>query len=318
VIKEDVLKQLPYVLAGTDFSKLGKKYSGKVRDVYEAGDKLYLVASDRLSAFDRVLALVPFKGQVLSQVSAWWFRQTENLVPNHLISTPDPNVVVAKKLKMFPLEVIVRSYLTGVTSTAIWTAYSKGERIFCGHALPDGLKKNQKLPKPLLTPSTKNDQHDESISPTEVVNRNLVPQKIWDDIAEKALKLFKAGQEIALTHGLILVDTKYEFGVDESGNVCVGDEIHTPDSSRFWIAKTYEERMANGLEPENIDKEFVRLWFKENSDPYADEKLPKAPGELIVELSMRYIQLYEMITGESFVCEIGDSLERIKKNLLLF
>ncbi len=313
--KELIHKQLTDVLAETDFTELGKKYAGKVRDVYDAGDKLYLIASDRLSAFDRILALVPFKGQVLSQVSAWWFRKTESIVPNHLIGTPDPNVVVAKKLKMFPLEVIVRSYLTGVTSTAIWTAYAKGERTFCGHPLPEGLVKNQKLPTPLLTPSTKNDLHDESISPTEVVTRGLATQKEWNEIAEKALKLFKAGQEIALAHGLILVDTKYEFGIDDKGEIVVGDEIHTPDSSRFWIASTYEERFMKNKEPENIDKEFVRLWFKENSDPYKDKELPKAPEELIVELSSRYIKLYEMITGETFVAENGNALKRIELNL---
>jgi phosphoribosylaminoimidazole-succinocarboxamide synthase len=315
VSDEIIKKQINFTLKETNFEKLGKKYKGKVRDVYIADDKIFLIATDRQSAFDRNLANIPFKGQVLTQTSAFWFEKTKDILPNHVIDVPDPNVVVCKKLKVFPVEVVVRGYITGVTSTAAWTAYQKGERNFCGNTLPEGLKKNQKFDKPIITPTTKSEEHDEKISGEEIVKRGLMTQEQWDFVADKALKLFERGTEIAAENGLILVDTKYEFGYDEKDNIYLIDEIHTPDSSRFWIKETYEERFSKGEEPESIDKEFLRLWFTKHCDPYKDEKLPDAPEELVVELSKRYIKLYEMITGNEFKAEVGDVSGRIERNL---
>ncbi len=312
---ELIKKQINFALKETNLSKLGKRYKGKVRDVYIAKDKIFLVATDRQSAFDRNLASIPFKGQVLTQTSYFWFENTKDIIQNHIISMPDPNVVMCRKLKVFPVEVIVRGYITGVTSTSAWTAYEKGERNFCGNVLPEGLKKNQKFKKPIITPTTKSEEHDEKISQEEIVNKGLMTREQWDFVADKALKLFQRGTEVASKNGLILVDTKYEFGYDKGGNIYLIDEIHTPDSSRFWIKKTYKERFSNNEEPEYIDKEFLRLWFKDHCDPYKDKKLPQAPENLIIELSKRYIKLYEMVTGRKFKTEIGDVSERIKGNL---
>jgi phosphoribosylaminoimidazole-succinocarboxamide synthase len=312
---EKIKEQIKHTLKETDFPSLGKKYKGKVRDVYDADDKIFLISTDRQSAFDRNLANIPFKGQVLTQISAFWFENTKDIIPNHVIDVPDPNVVVCKKLKVFPVEFVIRGYITGVTSTSAWTAYSKGERNFCGNILPDGLKKNQKFDKPIITPTTKSEEHDEKISAEEIVKRGLMTQEQWDFVADKTKKLFQRGTEIAAKHGLILVDTKYEFGYDEQGNIFLIDEIHTPDSSRYWIEQSYEDRLHMGKEPENIDKEFLRLWFKEHCDPYKDKVLPEAPEELVIELSRRYIGLYEMITGKLFKAEVGDVKQRIENNL---
>ncbi len=311
----EIRQQINFTLKETDFPNLGKKYPGKVRDVYIAKDRIFLIATDRQSAFDRILARIPFKGQVLTQTSAYWFEQTKDIIKNHVIDVPDPNVVVCKKLKVFPVEVVVRGYITGVTSTAAWTAYEKGERNFCGNILPEGLKKNQKFEKPIITPTTKSEQHDEKISGEEIVKRNLMTNQQWDFIADKTLKLFERGTDIAAKNGLILVDTKYEFGYDKGGDIFLIDEIHTPDSSRFWTKNTYAQRFARGEEPENIDKEFLRLWFTKHCDPYKDEVLPEAPEELVIELSKRYIKLYEMITGNEFKAKVGDVKKRIEKNL---
>jgi len=315
ISEEQIRKQIHFTLKETDFPELGKKYRGKVRDVYVADDKIFLISTDRQSAFDRNLANIPFKGQVLTQTSAFWFEHTKDIIQNHVIDVPDPNVVVCKKLKVFPVELVIRGYITGVTSTAAWTAYKKGERNFCGNILPEGLKKNQKFERPIITPTTKSDEHDEKISSDDIVKRGLMTLEQWNFVAEKTQMLFQAGTKIAAKNGLILVDTKYEFGYDEDGNIYLIDEIHTPDSSRFWIKDTYEERFSKREEPENIDKEFLRLWFTEHCDPYKDKVLPDAPIELIIELSRRYIQLYEMITGKTFKAEVGDVKERIKKNL---
>ncbi|EKD78794.1 MAG: hypothetical protein ACD_41C00264G0008 [uncultured bacterium] len=311
-----IQQQLKNCLTETDFSQLGKKYHGKVRDTYDAGDRLILITTDRQSAFDRILAAIPFKGQVLNQMSAWWFDQTKDIVPNHVITVPDPNVLVAKKSQVFPVEFVVRGYLSGVTSTSAWMAYSKGERIFCGNVLPDGMVKNQAFAQPIITPTTKSDVHDEKISPTEIVQRDLMSQADWDTCARYSLAIFQRGQQLAQQHGLILVDTKYEFGKLPDGTIILIDEVHTPDSSRYWLANTYQEKFTKGAEPDNIDKEFLRLWFMEHCDPYKDKELPPAPDDLVVELSARYIQLYEMITGQEFVYpDSSNILDRIKQNL---
>lgn len=296
---------------------LGKKYQGKVRDTYDLGERLLLVTTDRLSAFDRVLASVPFKGQALNLTSAWWFEKTEHIIPNHVIAIPDPNVTLAKKCNVLPIEFVVRGYISGTTSTSLWAQYQKGVRDYCGHTFPDDLKKNQKLAKPVLTPTTKDDSHDKPVSAAYILQSGLVTEADWEIASNAALQLYQFGVETAAKHGLILVDTKYEFGKDEQGNIILIDEIHTPDSSRYWIAENYAERFAQGLEPENIDKEFLRLWFAKNCDPYHDKELPKAPDELIATLSARYIQLYEMITGNDFYYpqqKIGIE-QRIKRNI---
>ncbi len=298
--------------------QVGKKRVGKVRDTYELDDKLILVTTDRQSAFDRVLASIPFKGQVLNQTSAWWFEQTKHIVPNHVISVPDPNVTIGKKCAVFPVEFVVRGYITGTTDTSAWVNYAKGVRDYCGNTLPEGLRKNQPFDRPIVTPTTKDDKHDRLISPKEITDEGLMSQADWEYVSGKALELFAFGQEMAARHGLILVDTKYEFGKDADGIITIVDEMHTPDSSRYWLAQSYEERLTAGKEPENIDKEFLRLWFKEHCDPYADKELPPAPEELVVELSRRYIQLYEMITGKQFQFpDIQFPIsKRIEKNLV--
>jgi phosphoribosylaminoimidazole-succinocarboxamide synthase len=312
--KEIIKANLKNCLTETNFEGLGEFKKGKVRDTYIQSDKLILVTTDRQSAFDRILAAVPFKGQVLNQVSAFWFEQTKDIIGNQIIAVPDPNVTIAKKCKVFPVEVVVRGYITGSTDTSAWMAYSKGERLFCGNVLPEGMKKNQKFSEPIITPTTKSEEHDEKISAEEIVKRGLVSQEKWDTISKAALAVFKRGQEIAAKNGLILVDTKYEFGEDAEGNILLIDEVHTPDSSRYWIASTYEERYNKGEEPENIDKEFLRLWFVKNCDPYKDKVLPQAPEDLVIELSSRYIQLYEMITGKQF--EFPETNVPVKERIL--
>ncbi|XP_010544172.1 PREDICTED: phosphoribosylaminoimidazole-succinocarboxamide synthase, chloroplastic [Tarenaya hassleriana] len=276
---------------------LRSKIKGKVRDIYDAGDYLVLVTTDRQSAFDRVLASIPFKGQVLNETSLWWFNNTQHITPNAIVSSPDKNVVIAKKCSVFPVEFVVRGYVTGSTDTSLWTVYKNGVRNYCGNELPDGLVKNQKLSANILTPTTKAEDHDVPISPNEIVEQGLMTQAEFDEASRKALSLFEFGQRVAREHGLILVDTKYEFGKNSDGSILLIDEIHTPDSSRYWLAGSYEERFEKGLEPENVDKEFLRLWFRENCNPYEDKVLPDAPADLVTELAWRYIFLYETITG---------------------
>lgn len=296
---------------------VGSKIRGKVRDIYSAGDYLILVTTDRQSAFDRILASVPFKGQVLNQTSLWWFQKTNDIVPNAIVSSPDLNVTIAKKCTVFPVEFVVRGFVTGTTSTSLWTVYSKGVRNYCGNILPDGLVKNQRLEKNIITPTTKAADHDVPISPEEIVEQGLMTRDEWNEACSKALALFAYGQEMASKHGILLVDTKYEFGKAVDGSILLIDEVHTPDSSRYWIAGSYEERIRKGLEPENIDKEFLRLWFRDNCDPYKDEVLPDAPRELVSELAWRYIFLYETITGSKFdLPELKESKhERITRNV---
>ena len=313
--KSIIQENINNVLTETDFAGLGEKKVGKVRDSYFTEDKAILVTTDRYSAFDRILAAIPFKGQVLVGISAWWFEKTKHIIPNHFINVPDPNVVVGKKAEVFPVEVVPRGYLTGVTATSIWTNYEKGKRDFGGITLPDGLKKNTKLPKNIITPSTKFEEHDRNLIPEEIISEKMLSEKDWNFIHGKSLELFEFGQKEAFKKGLILVDTKYEFGRDEKGNIILIDEIHTPDSSRYWFADTYQDRIIEGKEPQNFDKEFLRLWFKDNCDPYKDEKLPEAPEDMVVELASRYIKIYEIITGKEFEYHKEPVKERIKESL---
>ena len=303
------------ILRGTDFDFLGPKTAGKVRDIYDLGDRLALVTTDRHSSFDRIIAHIPWKGQVLNQMSAHWFELTRDIVPNHVLAVPDPNVTIARKCKMVPVEAVVRGYLTGVTDTAIWTRYGKGQRDFGGFKLPDKMRKNARLPQPLFDPTTKEAAHDRALSPEEMIAEGFVSKDLFARIRDTALELFSRGQEIAARHGLALVDTKYEFGTDKEGGLVLIDEIHTPDSSRYWQLDSYEARFAAGAEPDYFDKEFLRLWFKDHSDPYADEKLPDAPPELIAELSRRYIRMYEQITGKDFEPGALPIVPRMERNL---
>ena len=313
---ERIRAEITNTLTDTNLSN-GIKKTGKVRDQYDLGDKIALITTDRQSAFDRILASIPFKGQVLNQTSAWWFEKTKHIISNHVISIPDPNVTLAKKCMVQPIEFVVRGYITGSTSTSLWTVYNNGDREYCGNIIPEGLEKNQQLDANMLTPTTKEEHHDRPISPDEIVKEGWMTQNDWDFCSKKALELFSFGQKKAAEHGMILVDTKYEMGRDVDGNIVLIDEIHTPDSSRYWISETYKGRMDAGKEPQNVDKEFLRLWFVDNCDPYNDDNLPDAPEDLVVELSNRYIYLYETITGESFPFpdERMTVHERINKNL---
>ncbi len=317
--KTTIEKNINRVLKETNFQNLGQKKVGKVRDVYIQDDKLILISTDRHSSFDRIIAHIPFKGQILTQISRWWFEQTKDIVKNHILDVPDPNAVVARKCQVIPLEMVVRGYITGVTDTALWTNYQKGQRDFGGFVLPEGMKKNQKLDEPVLTPTTKSDVHDKPVTPKEIISEKIVEPELWENLSKTAKALFKRGREVAEKNGLILVDTKYEFGLNNKGELMLIDEIHTPDSSRYWKLNTYQQRFNEGKEPEYFDKEFLRLWFKENCDPYKDEVLPQAPAEMIAELASRYIQIYEQLTGDKFEADLNTPiLERMEKNLYSF
>lgn len=305
------------VLTGTDFPGLGRKYQGKVRDVYDPGDgTLIIISTDRHSSFDRHIADIPRKGEVLSRVSKFWFELTKDVVANHLLEKPDPNVMVVRKTSPLRIEAVMRGYLTGVTDTAIWTRYQNGERSFGGLTLPDGLAKDSPLPSAIFDPTTKEDTHDRNLGKEGMVAEGFVTAEEYEEVRRLALALFARGQEYARSRGLILVDTKYEFGRDEDGGIILIDEIHTPDSSRWWFADSYEERIKEGKAPEFFDKEFLRLWFREHSDPYKDATLPEAPPELIGEMTRRYKDIYERITGEALpALPSGDIQDRIRSNL---
>jgi phosphoribosylaminoimidazole-succinocarboxamide synthase len=296
---------------------LGGKTSGKVRDIFPlSGERLLLVTTDRLSAFDRILGAVPYKGQVLNELSAWWFERTRPILPNHALELPDPNALVAKRVKPVPVEVIVRGYITGVTSTALWRRYELGERVIYGHRLPEALRKNQALPSPVITPTTKGGPtgHDERLTPAEVVDQGYLDEATWIKIQDAALAIFALGQETAAAAGLILVDTKYEFGCAADGQVLLIDEVHTPDSSRYWQADSYPERLNSGEEPENYDKEFLRLEYTRLG--YRGEGEPPAVPEVLwLRLAERYINLYERLTGQRFQPGAYPVLPRLAENL---
>lgn len=313
---------LRHVLRDAVIPELPNAYFGKVRDNYDLPDgRRIIIASDRLSAFDRILAAIPYKGQVLTQTARFWFEKTTDICPNHVLGYPDPNVVIGKRLDILPVEIVVRDYLAGTTGTSILTLYKQGQRRMYGHVLPDGLRDNQKLPHPIITPTSKafDGGHDEPLTSEEIVAQGLLTQAQWDQLSTYALALFARGQEIAAKRGLILVDTKYEFGTDAEGTIILADEIHTPDSSRYWIAGSYEQRFAAGERPESFDKDFVRAWVAERCDPYKDP-IPDIPEAMILETSEVYIRAYETITGQVFEPPKGDEpvLERIRRNLAQF
>lgn len=318
MVPEETLRlALGRTLGRTDFPWLGARYEGKVRDNYTTADgRRYLVVTDRVSAFDRVLGTLPLKGQVLNGLADFWFQRTADVAPNHRISRPDPSVMEAVECAPLPVEMVVRAYLTGVTSTSVWTHYAAGAREFCGHRLPDGLKKNEPLPAPILTPSTKAAKggHDVSVSREELLAMTGMAASEFDEAAAMATALFAAGSRWCAERGLVLADTKYELGRDRDGRLRVIDEIHTPDSSRFWFAESYEGRLARGEEPESFDKEYVRRWLA--AEGFTGEgPIPTIPDEIRVEASRRYIAAYERITGTEFVPDLEDPAVRIPRNL---
>lgn len=291
---------------------LGQKITGKVREIYQQDNTRILITTDRVSAFDQILGLIPYKGQVLNQLSAWWFEQTQDIVANHMVSVPDPNVMIGREAQALPIEVVVRGYITGVTSTSLWTLYANGERTPYGIALPDGLQKNDALPEPVITPTTKAEQgHDERITGDEIIERDLMSPDLWADIQDKAIAVFKRGQAIADDAGLILVDTKYEFGLID-GEVTLIDEIHTPDSSRYWTKASYDTG-----NPENFSKEFLREWFKAKGYT-GDGNAPIMPDDFVIKVAQRYIEAYEMLTGSTFEPAEQPATDRITRKLTSF
>ncbi len=299
--------------------ELPNPYFGKVRDCYDIeSDQRLLITTDRLSAFDQILAVIPWKGQVLTQLARYWFENTQDIAPNHVLGYPDPNVVLGRRLSILPVEVVVRGYLAGTTSTSILPQYRKGQRLLYGHRLPEGLRDNQALPQPIITPTSKafDGGHDAPLTADEIVRTGLLTRPQWDEVSAKALALFARGQQVAASRGLILVDTKYEFGTVADGGILLADEIHTPDSSRYWIAQGYEAALENGTRPPSFDKDVIRAWVVDRCDPYKD-RIPDIPPEMIEKTARVYIDAYEAITGLTFLPDSGGAtpLDRIRANL---
>jgi phosphoribosylaminoimidazole-succinocarboxamide synthase len=311
--------QLGRTLDATPFRTIGgqalERYDGKVRDCFidRARGERIIIVTDRLSAFDAVVGTIPFKGQVLNQLAQFWFDRTRSIAPNHMLRVPDPNVMIARECEPLPVELVMRAYLTGVTSTSIWYAYERGARMFCGHALPEGMVKNQRLARPILTPSTKagKGDHDVSVSRDELLAMGRITPEMFDRAAAIAERVFAAGQAHAAKQGLILADTKYEMGIDASGELVLIDEIHTPDSSRYWYADDYEARLAAGEEPRSLDKEFIRRWLKGEAKWTGDGPPPEMPAEIRIEAARRYIASYELVTGTPFVPDTREPVARI-------
>jgi phosphoribosylaminoimidazole-succinocarboxamide synthase len=309
-----------YVLEDATIPELPNHYRGKVRDNYDLPDgrRIIIIASDRISAFDRNLAAIPLKGQVLTQTAKFWFEATADICPNHVIEYPDPNVLVGRRLTILPVEIVVRDYLAGTTGTSILSLYKAGRREMYGIRLAEGMRDNQKLPQTIITPTTKafDGGHDEPLTAQEIVERGLLTAEQWQTVSDYALALFAKGRELARERGLILVDTKYEFGIDESGTIMIADEIHTPDSSRYWFLESYEKRFEAGERPESFDKDFIRTWVVARCDPYKDA-IPEIPQDVVMETSRVYIDAFERITGQTFVLPPKDVpvLERVRRNL---
>jgi phosphoribosylaminoimidazole-succinocarboxamide synthase len=312
----DLSRTLPHAR----IPELPNPYFGKVRDCYDLADGTrLLISSDRISAFDQILAVIPWKGQVLTQLARYWFDNTGDIAANHVLGYPDPNTVHCKRVTILPVEIVVRGYLAGTTSTSILTQYTKGLRQMYGHHLPDGLRPNQALPQAIITPTSKafDGGHDEPLTATEIIQSGLLTKSQWDEVSEKALALFARGQKMAAERGLILVDTKYEFGTDADGKILLADEIHTPDSSRYWIAEGYENALESGSRPPSFDKDVIRSWVVARCDPYKDE-IPEIPPEMVERTARVYIDAFEAITGQAFVPDTGGAtpLDRVRANLM--
>lgn len=307
------------VLKTINLNFLRNKHQGKVRDFYKLHSQRILITTDRISAFDKVLGYIPHKGQVLNQLSQFWFDTTKDIVDNHQIEVIHPNVMVCVEAKPYPVEMVVRGYISGVTTTSLWHSYEKGERLIYGIKFPDGLKKNQKLQKPVITPTTKAEKgnHDAKLTEEEILDKKLISQKVWKKMKEASLALFKRGEKICRRAGIILVDTKYEFA-DYKGKLMLIDEIHTPDSSRFWRVNSYLTRFKKGLEPQNFDKEFFRIWYAKKGY-LGDGSPPKMSRDLMLKTSKRYIRIYEIITGHKFVRQkypLDNNISKAIKNYL--
>ena len=310
---------LTRVLDHARIPELPKPYFGKVRDCYDLPDGTrILISSDRISAFDRILAAIPYKGQVLTQTARFWFDHTADICPNHVVSYPDPNVVIGKRVDILPVEIVVRGYLAGTTGTSVLTQYKKGVRQMYGHTLPDGLRDNAPLPSAIITPTSKafDGGHDEPLTPAQILDQGLLTPGQWDQVSAYALALFARGQTMAAARGLILVDTKYEFGLDAEGRILIADEIHTPDSSRYWLASGYDAAFAEGSRPPSFDKDVIRAWVAARCDPYTDP-IPEIPPEMIARTAQVYIDAYEAITGQTFVPDTRGAtpLDRVRANL---
>lgn len=313
ISEQRIRDELRHTLESTHFAGLGEREQGKVRDSYKLPGIRVLVTTDRISAFDCVLGTIPFKGQVLNQLAAFWFEKTKAVAPNHVVDMPDPNVMVVEECDQLALEFIVRGYITGVTKTSLWTHYQQGSRNYCGHRLPDGLQRDQKLEKPIMTPTTKHEKHDRPISRQEAINEGLIDAATFDAASDICLNLYDFGVRHAARQGLILVDTKYELGI-RNKTIKVSDEIHTPDSSRFWFADTYEKLFRAGQEQRKIDKEYVREWYAGRG--FRGDGVPPAmPEEIRIEAAKRYIQAYEIITGLDFKVTDEPVLGRIESAL---
>jgi phosphoribosylaminoimidazole-succinocarboxamide synthase len=303
-------------------AELPNPYFGKVRDCYDLPDGTrLLISSDRISAFDRILAVIPWKGQVLTQLARYWFDHTGDIAANHVLGYPDPNVVHCQRVTILPVEIVVRGYLAGTTSTSILTQYKAGQRAMYGHRLPDGLRDNQALPQPIITPTSKafDGGHDEPLTAAEIVETGLLTPAQWDEVSAKALALFARGQQMAAERGLILVDTKYEFGTDAEGKILLADEIHTPDSSRYWIASGYDAAFRDGTRPPSFDKDVIRSWVVARCDPYKDP-IPEIPREMIERTAQVYIEAFEAITGQGFAPDTSGAtpIDRVRSNLRPF
>lgn len=309
------------VLDDAFIPELPNRYRGKVRENYDLPDgRRIIIATDRISAFDRILAAIPFKGAVLTQTARYWFEKTADICPNHVLSYPHPNVVIGTRLDILPVEIVVRGYLAGTTSTSILTKYKAGERAMYGVTLPDGMRDNQRLAEPLITPTSKafDGGHDEPLSQNQILDQGLLTAEQWATVTRYALALFGRGQELSAKNGLILADTKYEFGTDKDGNIVLADEIHTPDSSRFWIADSYDGAFTGGRRPRSFDKDFIRAWVVERCDPYKDA-IPEIPEDLVLQTSDVYLQAYKMITGKTFQRDMRpEPLLAIREALLPF
>jgi phosphoribosylaminoimidazole-succinocarboxamide synthase len=309
---EQIKQQISNTLQDTDLVTIGSKYKGKVRDNYTKDNKIIMITTDRVSAFDHVLGTIPFKGQVLNQLAVFWFEKTKDIVKNHIISVPDPNIMEVQKVKPYPVEMIVRGYIAG----SLWRTYEKGDRNLYGLELEDELKKNQKFSYPIITPTTKAElgEHDEPITKQQILDQSLVNKDRYEEMEQISLQLFQHGSDIALQNGLILVDTKYEFGEDEDGNLVLMDEIHTPDSSRFWYANEYDKRFTNNKDQNQLSKEHLREWLIEQGFS-GDGTPPQLSDGIKIQTAKKYIEVYEQITGQPFNANTENVLERIKDNL---
>jgi phosphoribosylaminoimidazole-succinocarboxamide synthase len=311
--------QCARTLSRTDLQGAERRIEGKVRDSYLKRGQRAIVCTDRISAFDRIIGTIPFKGQVLNQLAAFWFEQTADVAPSHLVSAPDPCVSIVRECSVLPVEFVFRAYLTGGSSTSIWTAYARGERVYCGHRLADGMQKHDPLPGPLLTPTTKAEmgEHDALTSRAELIAAGTISEELYDRAESMCRRLFEAGSRFAWSRSLILVDTKYELGLDASGDLVVVDEIHTPDSSRYWHAASYEEARTAGKDPKALDKEYVRRWLTEQGYT-GDGPPPALPDDVRCEAARRYIETFELVTGRAFEPATEEPRARVARALADF